>query len=226
VEQRLEALLAAEPHRRVRGLLPAPGRGQPDRASGSDVRQHRGAGACLGRRCQRGQTGQALGRSRGGSGTKIHLKADFEGQPLAFDLTGGEASDSRHFETLLDIGPDITPRAALTDKGYDAERNSDAARARRICPIIPRRSNATRRPAFFPKQLLKSRARIEQTIGKLKRFKPIALRCDKTAMNHAALLTSACGLILANPSTRPKAIDLLAASLSGPRWIQGLPDRT
>jgi hypothetical protein len=41
-------------------------------------------------------------------GTKIHLKADFEGQPLALDLTGREASDSRHFEILLDIGPDIT----------------------------------------------------------------------------------------------------------------------
>jgi len=32
--------------------------------------------------------------------------------PLAFHLTGGEASDSRNFEILLDIGPDITPRAA------------------------------------------------------------------------------------------------------------------
>ncbi|WP_424138269.1 transposase [Roseomonas chloroacetimidivorans] len=127
----------------------------------------------------------------------MHLKADFQGQPLAFDLTGGEASDSRHFEILLDIGPDIAPRAALTDKGYDAERNRDAARARRICPIIPHRSNASHRPAFFPKQLYKTRARIEQTIGKLKRFKRIALRCEKTAMNYAALLAFACGLILA-----------------------------
>ncbi|WP_407696546.1 hypothetical protein [Sphingomonas abietis] len=37
---------------------------------------------------------------------------------MAFDLTGGQASDSTHFQTLLDIGPDITPRAALGDKGY------------------------------------------------------------------------------------------------------------
>jgi Transposase DDE domain len=43
--------------------------------------------------------------------------------PIAFHLTGGEASDSRNFETLLDIGPDLNPRAALGDKGYDSKSN-------------------------------------------------------------------------------------------------------
>ena len=52
---------------------------------------------------------QALGRSRGGFSTKIPLKTDFGGLPIAFHLTGGEASDSRNFETLLDIGPDLNP---------------------------------------------------------------------------------------------------------------------
>ena len=45
--------------------------------------------------------------------------------PLAFQLTEGEASDSRQFEILLDLGPDITPRAAVGDKGYDAKANRD-----------------------------------------------------------------------------------------------------
>jgi hypothetical protein len=72
---------------------------------------------------------------------------------LAFHLTGGEASDSRNFEILLDLGPDIAPRAAITDKGYDATR--DGARKRGICPVIPYKSNAIDRPAFFPKILYK-----------------------------------------------------------------------
>ena len=55
-----------------------------------------------------------------GEKTEIYLKTDFGGLPIAFHLTGGEASDSRNFETLLDIGPDINPRAALGDKGYDS----------------------------------------------------------------------------------------------------------
>jgi Transposase DDE domain len=91
------------------------------------------------------------------------------------------ASDSRNFETLLDIGPDINPRAALGDKGYDSKSNRVAARQRGICPAIPYRSNTKDMPAFFPKTLYKARARIEQAVGKLKRFKRIALRSEKTA---------------------------------------------
>ena len=65
---------------------------------------HRGARACFGGRRKRGQNDQALGRSRGGFSTKIHLKGDLDGLPLAFHLTGGEASDSRNFEILLNSG--------------------------------------------------------------------------------------------------------------------------
>ena len=116
--------------------------------------------------------------------------------PLAFDLTGGQASDSRHFEILLDIGPEIRPRAVLGDKGYDSKANSRAARRRGICPAIPYRENAARKPAFFPKVLYKGRARIEQGVGKIKRFKRIALRCEKTAQNFAAFISLACAFIL------------------------------
>jgi transposase len=116
--------------------------------------------------------------------------------PLDFHLTGGEASDSRQFETLLGIGPDITPRAAMTDKGSDAKGNREAARKRGICPIIPYRSNAKNRPAFFPKGLYRRRARIEQAIGKLKRSKRVALRCEKTAESYGAIVAFACSLIL------------------------------
>jgi len=84
----------------------------------------------------------------------------------------------------------------MTDKGYDAKANRQAARGRGICPVIPYRSNTKEKPAFFPTTLYKTRARIEQTVGKLKRFKRIALRCEKTAQNYAALVAFACGIIL------------------------------
>ncbi|MBX6374160.1 MAG: transposase [Acetobacteraceae bacterium] len=67
----------------------------------------------------------------------MHLICDFEGLPLDFRLTGGEASDSRQFETLLGLGPDITPRAVMTDKGCDAKGDREAVRSRGIRPIIP-----------------------------------------------------------------------------------------
>jgi transposase len=108
--------------------------------------------------------------------------------PLDFHLTGAEASDSRQFETLLAIGPDITPRAVITDKGYDAKANRAAAREHGTLPVIPYRSNAKGRAGFFPKQLYKLRARVEQMIGKAKRFKRLALRCEKTSRNYAAMV--------------------------------------
>jgi transposase len=96
----------------------------------------------------------------------------------------------------LDLGPDITPRVAITDKGYDSRANRAAARARGITPIIPRKANSKERGRFFPKKLYKLRARIEQTIGKIKRFKRIALRCEKTDVSFNAFISFACGLIL------------------------------
>ena len=137
-----------------------------------------------------------MGRSRGGFSTKIHLKVDLGGLPLAFHLTEGQASDSPQFEILLDLGPEITPRAAVGDKGYDSTGNRVAARERGICPVIPFKSSAKNRPAFFPKALYRARARIEQLVGKLKRFKRIALRCEKTVQNYGSLVAFALGLII------------------------------
>jgi transposase len=143
-----------------------------------------------------GQQHQSFGRSRGGFSTKIHLKTDLDGNPLDFHLTGGEASDSTEFETSLDIGPDIRPRVAITDKGYDSQTNRAAALVRGITPVIPRRENSKQRGRFFPKRLYKLRARIEQTIGKLKRFKRVAMRCEKTDISYSAIISFACTLIL------------------------------
>ena len=196
MEQRLEKVLATAPGRRVRAVLRDPGIAEPHGASGPDVRFHRGARPCLRRRGKRGQQGQALGRSRGGFSTKVHLKSDFDGRPIAFHLTGGEAGDSPLFKLLLDLGPDVTPRAALADKGYDVKANRAIARARGIAPAIPFKSNAKDRPTFLPKALYRGRARIEQCFGKLKRFKRVALRCEKAERGFAAIVALALSFIL------------------------------
>jgi transposase len=196
LEHGLEAVLAAEPVRRVRGHVRRPRGDERHRPLGADVRLHHGPGPRLGRRRQRGQDGQALGRSRGGFSTKIHLKTDFGGLPIAFDLTPGQASDSRHFPVLLDLGPEITPRAVVGDKGYDSKANRVEARSRGICPAIPFKANAKDRPGFFPKALYRGRARIEQCVGKLKRFKRVALRCEKTAQNYGSVVAFGLTMIL------------------------------
>jgi transposase len=96
---------------------------------------------------------------------------------------------------LLDLGPDVTPRAAVGDKGYASKANRAAARARGIAPVIPYKANEKNPPAFFPKALYRARARIEQLVGKLKRFKRVALRCEKTTRNFGSFVALALGFI-------------------------------
>lgn len=61
-----------------------------------------------------------LGRSKGGFTTKIHLRINGQGLPIAFALTGGEVSDFKGYLPIMDAdGP--APRALLADKGYDAD---------------------------------------------------------------------------------------------------------
>ena len=62
--------------------------------------------------------------------------------------------------------------------------------------MIPFRSSTKNQPTFFPKALYRARARIEQLVGKLKRFKRIALRCEKTTQNYGSVVALALGFIL------------------------------
>ena len=84
----------------------------------------------------------------------------------------------------------------MTDKGYDSQANRVAALARGVTPVIPRRENSKERGRFFPKRLYKLRARIEQTIGKLKRFKRVAMRCEKTDISYSAIIGFVCAPML------------------------------
>jgi transposase len=84
----------------------------------------------------------------------------------------------------------------MGDKGYDSSANREAARSRGSIPVIPYRQNAKEKPEYFPKVLYKGRARIEQGVGKLKRFKRVALRCEKTALNFLSFVHLAAGFVL------------------------------
>jgi transposase len=70
------------------------------------------------------------------------------------------------------------------------------ARTHGAIPVIPHKSNEKHQPAWFARTLYRGRARIEQAVGKLKRFKRIALRCKKTKRNFASLVALAAGFIL------------------------------
>jgi transposase len=158
-----------------------------------DDRQLGGQGPPLGeRRQKRGEQSQAIGRSRGGRTTKIHALVDEEGRPHAFLLTGGQVADIKGAASLLAA---MEPSGQLIgDKGYDADHLRVFLRGRGTTPVIP---NKTNRKKLFPfdSALYRLRNVIERTFSRLKDFRAIATRYDKTARNFLAglcLVTALC----------------------------------
>lgn len=100
------------------------------------------------------------------------------------------------FEALLHLGPNAAPRAVVADTGYDSRANRAAARACGAIPVIPQKTNTATPAKHFARAIYRDRARIEQAVGKLKRFRRIALRCEKTKANFASFTARAIGFIL------------------------------
>jgi hypothetical protein len=96
----------------------------------------------------------ALGRSKGGFGTKLHILCDAEGHPLHFELSAGNVHDSKMFNCVLDGADDALyveggeaipwPLALAGDKGYRANYIDQGLLELGITPVIPSKSNENR----------------------------------------------------------------------------------
>lgn len=101
----------------------------------------RGGGA------QKGGADQALGRSRGGGGAKLHLRTDRHGKPITWTLTPGQTQEATQVAALLEQGaiarsgrgrPRVRPDRVAGDKGYTGRRIRGYLRHRGIGTVIPR----------------------------------------------------------------------------------------
>ncbi|UQB34127.1 IS5 family transposase [Pseudomonas tremae] len=148
----------------------------------------------------------ALGRSRGGLTTKIHMVCDANGVPLRFMLSPGQASDIAHAQPLLDQvripgkpgRPRKRSRWLLADKDYDAEHLRYYCDRYRIQPVIPLRAMPRKPrpglPRLFDRPKYRQRNIIERMFGWLKENRRIGNRYDKLAKSYAAMVTLACSL--------------------------------
>jgi transposase len=79
--------------------------------------------------------------------------------------------------------PEVTAKAVLADKAFDAdERVINVLEAKEIEIVIPSKSNR-KNPREYDEELYKARHLIENYFCKLKQFRAIATRYDKTARN-------------------------------------------
>jgi transposase len=138
---------------------------------------------------------QAIGRSRGGLSTKIHVLVDALGNPVGFHLTGGEAHDLVGADHLL---PDMQAEALIADKAFDADKRViEPLTAAGKTVVIPPKSNR-RSPRTYDRDLYKARHLIENFFARLKQFRAIATRYDKTARNFLAAIYLAASVVWLN----------------------------
>jgi transposase len=127
--------------------------------------------------------------------TKIHAMVDALGNPIAFLLTPGQAHDLEGADALL---PQMQANALLADKAFDAdERVIEPLLAAGKTFVIPPRSNR-KTPRTFDTEMYKARHLIENFFCKLKQYRAIATRYDKTARNFLAAIHLAAAVIWLN----------------------------
>ncbi len=145
-----------------------------------------------------------LGRSRGGQSSKVHIAGERKCRPPAFVLTGGQAADSPQFITMLKrirvrwpVGrPRTRPEAVAGDKAYSSRGNCSHLRKRHIKAVIPEKVDQAAnhkkkgrkggRPVSHDAELYKDRNTVERLINKMKAWRGIATRYDKTPTSYLA----------------------------------------
>ena len=120
---------------------------------------------------------------------------DALGNPVALRLPGGQASDLAGADALLG---DIAAPVVIADKGYDAEARVLAPlRAAGKAAVIPPKRNRREQRAY-DRDLYQSRHLIENCFCKLKQYRAIATRYDKTKRNFLAAVHLVAVVILLN----------------------------
>jgi transposase len=145
----------------------------------------------------------ALGRSRGGFSTKIHILGDGVGHPLHFHLTPGQTHDSTVLDTVLEGAdanlrdgegnPIAWPVSLGGDKGYRAAWIDEYLLELGITPVIPSKENEDReaRGVEFDREKYRKRNIVERLIGWLKESRRIFSRFEKTAKNYGGMIKMA-----------------------------------
>ena len=112
------------------------------------------------------------------------MSVDALGNPLQFQLTGGQVHDITQAEALLLSAPF---EYVIADKGYDAETFVQVIRERGAVPVIPPRSNR-KTPREYDAHLYKERHLVECFINKIKHYRRIFSRYDKLAATYLGFL--------------------------------------
>lgn len=123
---------------------------------------------------------QALGRSRGGFSTKLHIVVDGLGNPLRIQLTGGHCHDSPHAPALLG---GLSFERVIADRGYAGQAFIDLVDASGAEAVIPPHPRA-KEQREYDRDWYRERHLVECFINKLKHYRRVFSRFDKLAHRY------------------------------------------
>ncbi len=135
---------------------------------------------------------QALGRSRGGLTTKIHALVDALGNPVRIELSPGQAGDAPYAAVLL---ADCKAFGVIADKAYDADWLLDGFARNGSDAVIAAKANRVEQ-RVIDKNLYADRNKVERYFNKLKQYRRVATRYEKTADSFLAMVYLASSMIL------------------------------
>ena len=133
-----------------------------------------------------GPEGEGLGRSRCGFSTKIHLRSNGLGLPVAVVLTGGKDSDVKGYAPVM-AEPGPAPKVMLGDKGYASDAILTDLDARSVAAVIPPKRNRKVQPVIDG-HIYVLRNLVERCFSKLKHSRRLATRYDKTADSYLGFI--------------------------------------
>jgi transposase len=101
-------------------------------------------------------------------------------------ITPGQTHEARMFEALVEDMAGGT-RCLLGNMGYDADRAREHLLLRGVMPVIP--ANPVRNePPPLDRELYRLRHRVERLVNRLKQFRAVATRYEKTAESYLAFV--------------------------------------
>ncbi|MGA9127771.1 MAG: IS5 family transposase [Terracidiphilus sp.] len=122
---------------------------------------------------------QAIGKSRGGWNTKIHMVAADARTAVVFALSPGNAHDAPEGRSLLEqLGPMPEGLPMLMDKAYEGNETRQLVLDLGMIPVVPPKSNRLD-PWEYDRELYKKRNEVERLFRRLKGFRRIFSRFEK-----------------------------------------------
>jgi transposase len=138
-----------------------------------------------------GKQFNAIGRTKGGWTTRLHAVVDARGHPIRLKIAAGQMNDNLFAKILL---RGKKAKNVIADKAYDTNDIRAYLMKRKERAVIPSLGSRTQ-PIKYSKRLYKKRSLVERFFQRIKSFRRIATRYEKSSKMFKSMIYIACALI-------------------------------